>query len=118
LQQPRGCYILVSEDLGQLQQAKCSGPCITFQAGQACTKCERRGQYRKATLVERFGPDQNMVDLRADPGRRVPQNRRSQRGRRLRLASPSVVGRPMWSRKPEISSSRTFGTWVPALGST
>jgi hypothetical protein len=23
----------------------------------ACTKCERRGQYRKATLLERYGPD-------------------------------------------------------------
>jgi hypothetical protein len=30
----------------------------------ACTKCERGGQYRKATLIERYGPDQNMVDLR------------------------------------------------------
>jgi hypothetical protein len=30
----------------------------------ACTKCERRGQYRKATLLERYGPDQNMVELR------------------------------------------------------
>ena len=30
----------------------------------ACTKCERRGQYRKATLLERYGPEQNMVDLR------------------------------------------------------
>jgi hypothetical protein len=27
-------------------------------------KCERRGQYRKATLLERYGPDANMVDLR------------------------------------------------------
>jgi hypothetical protein len=30
----------------------------------ACTKCERRGQYRKATLIESYGPDANMVDLR------------------------------------------------------
>jgi hypothetical protein len=30
----------------------------------ACAKCERRGQYRKATLIERYGPDANMVDLR------------------------------------------------------
>jgi|SoiMethySBSTD1v2_1073268.scaffolds.fasta_scaffold1500456_2 hypothetical protein len=30
----------------------------------ACTKCDRRGQYRKATLIERHGPDANMVDLR------------------------------------------------------
>jgi hypothetical protein len=30
----------------------------------ACEKCERRGQHRKAVLLERFGPDQNMVALR------------------------------------------------------
>jgi hypothetical protein len=30
----------------------------------ACRKCSRRGQYRKTTLIERYGPDQNMVDLR------------------------------------------------------
>jgi hypothetical protein len=30
----------------------------------ACTKCEHRGQYRKSTLIERYGPDKNMVDLR------------------------------------------------------
>jgi hypothetical protein len=23
----------------------------------ACTRCQRRGQYRKATLIDRFGPD-------------------------------------------------------------
>ena len=32
----------------------------------ACTKCERRGQYRKATLIERYGPDRNMVDVRLE----------------------------------------------------
>jgi hypothetical protein len=30
----------------------------------ACTKCERRGQYRKATLIARYGADMNMVELR------------------------------------------------------
>jgi hypothetical protein len=30
----------------------------------ACTKCDRRGQYRKATLIERYGADANLVDLR------------------------------------------------------
>ena len=30
----------------------------------ACTKCERRGLYSKATLIEHFGADANMVDLR------------------------------------------------------
>jgi len=29
----------------------------------ACTKCDRRGQYRKATLIERYEPDANMVKL-------------------------------------------------------
>jgi hypothetical protein len=32
----------------------------------ACTKCERRGQYRKATLIERYGPDKNLIDLRLE----------------------------------------------------
>jgi hypothetical protein len=44
----------------------------------ACTKCERAGQYRKATLIERYGPDQNMVDLRlilAPTARRSPPAR-------------------------------------------
>jgi hypothetical protein len=26
----------------------------------ACTKCERRGQYRKATLIEQLRSDQNI----------------------------------------------------------
>jgi hypothetical protein len=30
----------------------------------ACSKCSRRGQYRKATLVGRYNADTNMVDLR------------------------------------------------------
>jgi hypothetical protein len=30
----------------------------------ACRKCPRKGQYRKATLIERYGPEQNMVALR------------------------------------------------------
>ena len=32
----------------------------------ACTKCGRRGHYRKATLLERYGPDKNMVELRLE----------------------------------------------------
>jgi hypothetical protein len=30
----------------------------------ACTKCARRGQYYRATLIERYGPNRNMVGLR------------------------------------------------------
>jgi hypothetical protein len=29
----------------------------------ACIKCGHRGQYRKATPIERYEPDKNLVDL-------------------------------------------------------
>jgi hypothetical protein len=35
-----------------------------FDIRLACTKCERRGQYRKTRLLERYGPNANMVDWR------------------------------------------------------
>jgi hypothetical protein len=35
----------------------------------ACTKCDRRGPYRKATLIERYGPDANTVGLEARDSR-------------------------------------------------
>jgi len=36
-----------------------------------CGKCGRPGQYRKQTLIDRFGPDIRLPDLRA--GVRVPR---------------------------------------------
>jgi hypothetical protein len=30
----------------------------------ACKRCGRRGQYRKATLLEQYGPDIALPDLR------------------------------------------------------
>jgi hypothetical protein len=39
----------------------------------ACTKCERRGQYRKATLIERYGADANIVDLRLELAEGCPE---------------------------------------------
>ena len=30
----------------------------------ASEKCPRKGQYLKSSLMRRFGPDQNMVELR------------------------------------------------------
>jgi hypothetical protein len=30
----------------------------------ACDLCPRKGQYRKVTLMARFGPDVKMLDLR------------------------------------------------------
>jgi hypothetical protein len=32
----------------------------------ACTHCERRGQYRKSTLLARFGPDYGLVSKRLE----------------------------------------------------
>jgi hypothetical protein len=29
----------------------------------ACDRCGRYGRYRRATLLEKYGPDQNMPDL-------------------------------------------------------
>jgi hypothetical protein len=34
----------------------------------ACTRCGRRGQYRKSTLLARFGPDYDLVIMRLDLG--------------------------------------------------
>jgi hypothetical protein len=39
--------------------AECERPMIRL----ICDKCGRKGQYRKATLVAKFGPDIVMPDL-------------------------------------------------------
>jgi hypothetical protein len=38
---------------------ECERPMIRL----ICDKCGRKGQYRKATLVSKFGPDVVMLDL-------------------------------------------------------
>ena len=35
----------------------------------ACEKCDRSGQYRKRTLIERFGADIRLPDLREEIAR-------------------------------------------------
>ena len=37
----------------------------------ACQKCPRKGQYRKATPIERYRPDQNMVEVSAESAGRT-----------------------------------------------
>jgi hypothetical protein len=32
--------------------------------GFACHKCSRAGQYRKASLIERYGPDKDITNQR------------------------------------------------------
>jgi hypothetical protein len=39
----------------------------------SCTKCARRGQYRKATLIERFGPNYGLVSMRLDLAEGCPK---------------------------------------------
>jgi hypothetical protein len=50
----------------------------------ACHKCSRAGQYRKAALVERYGPDEDMTNLRLNGGGRLPAADREQAPRSLR----------------------------------
>lgn len=46
----------------------------------ACSRCERRGRYSTARLVEQYGGDYAMTDLGADlancPNRRAPVYKR------------------------------------------
>jgi hypothetical protein len=36
----------------------------------SCTKCNRKGQYRKQSLIERFGPNIPLPDLRQEIAQR------------------------------------------------
>lgn len=39
----------------------------------ACRKCDRRGQYRRAALIKRFGSDRAMPDLLRDVAAGCPK---------------------------------------------
>jgi hypothetical protein len=55
---------------GSLQLREYPGEIVRL----SCSKCGRAGQYRKQTLIERFGADMRLPDLReeiADCSRRV-----------------------------------------------
>ena len=36
----------------------------SYPLGDSCAKCGRRGQYRRASLLDRYGPDMTMPELR------------------------------------------------------
>jgi hypothetical protein len=38
----------------------------------ACEKCGRSGQYRKSTLIDRFGADARLPDLRYENNKMQP----------------------------------------------
>ena len=46
----------------------------------SCTKCDRRGRYAKAKLIERHGPDVALQDLRLMLATGCPRNTPDQRG--------------------------------------
>lgn len=56
----------------------------------ACSRCERRGRYHLARLVERLGPDFPMTDLGAEladcPNRAAPSH-----GQRCDVYFPDLV---------------------------
>jgi hypothetical protein len=50
----------------------------------ACHKCSRAGQYRKSSLIERYGPDQDMTNLRLKVAADCPRADRKQDPRSVR----------------------------------
>jgi hypothetical protein len=59
----------------------------------ACTKCERRGQYRKATLIERYGTGANLVDLRLELAADCPRVIADKPVDRCGVIYPDRIGR-------------------------
>ena len=47
---------------GSLQLQEYPGDIVRL----SCTKCNRRGQYQKQSLIKRFGPDIPLPDLRQE----------------------------------------------------
>jgi hypothetical protein len=56
----------------------------------ACTRCGRRGQYRKSTLLARFGPDYGLVSMRLDLSEGLPEDTGTEHPRALRRVLPGL----------------------------
>jgi hypothetical protein len=85
----------------------------------ACTKCERRGQYRKATLMERYGPDQNTVDLLAWISAYRPRWQTNQITDQVRMRvrrSRSEVTIPEGRARPFLTEAEEFYSAAEKLG--
>jgi hypothetical protein len=76
----------------------------------ACTKCERRRQYRKSTLIERYGPDKNMVDLQLELAAGLPEDRCRQDHGAVR----DVLSRPGSMPRGAEHVQDGFGACAPA----
>jgi hypothetical protein len=61
----------------------------------ACTKCARRGRYHKATLIERYGSTQNMVDLQLEVAAARPKSRGGRGHGHLRVFYGNRIGDSM-----------------------
>ena len=86
-------------------------PCDIVQL--ACTKCERRGQYRKGTLIERYCPDKNMVDL-ARAGRRPPGLRPAKTVDACGVYYPDRIGNDGRAGRSEFRREMQLRAPVPA----
>jgi hypothetical protein len=60
----------------------------------ACRKCSRSGQYRKASLIERYGPDEDMTNLRLKVAAGCPRRIENRILDLCRIYYPDLAGRP------------------------
>jgi hypothetical protein len=59
----------------------------------ACSRCRRRGQYRKATLLARFGPNYGLVSMRFDLAAGCPRIPAPSIHEHCGVCYPDLVGR-------------------------
>jgi hypothetical protein len=59
----------------------------------ACTRCGRRGQYRKSTLLARFGPDYGLVSMRFDLAEGCPRIPAPSIHEHCGVCYPDLIGR-------------------------
>jgi hypothetical protein len=59
----------------------------------ACTRCGRRGQYRKSTLLARFGPNYGLVSMRLDLAEGCPRIPAPSIHEHCGVIYPDLIGR-------------------------
>jgi hypothetical protein len=59
----------------------------------ACSRCPRRGQYRKATLLARFGPNYGLVSMRFDLAAGCPRIPAASIHEHCGVIYPDLIGR-------------------------
>ena len=80
---------------------------------------ERRGQYRKATLIERHGPNKNMVDLRLELAEGCPKivvNRLDEHPEKMRQRRETVE-HPFGTMKARMGATHFLMKTLPRVAS-